>query len=105
LAKKNEEIFLPGKNTSIVLPRNSQSLYLVQRIRDEAHRFAHEFNRSSHAKTIVKSQLDQIAGVGNIMKRKLLKTFGSLDGIRNAPMDDLIKCCGQYLAKKIKESL
>ena len=105
LAKKQEEIFLPGKATSIILPRNSQALYLIQRIRDEAHRFAHDFNRSSHAKKLVKSQLDMIPGVGTVMKRKLLKTFGSIQNIKDAPLEELIKCCGEYLATKLKENL
>lgn len=105
LAKQQEEIFLPGKSSGMLLPRNSQALYLVQRIRDEAHRFAHDFNRSSHVKKIVKSQLDQIPGVGAIMKRKLLKTFGSVHGIKDAPIEELIKCCGEYIANKLKENL
>lgn len=105
LAKKEEEIFLPERLSSIKLPRNSQALYLVQRIRDEAHRFAHDFSKSSHAKKITKSQLDQIPGVGTIMKRKLLKTFGSVQGIKKAPMKELIECCGEYIANKLKENL
>jgi excinuclease ABC subunit C len=105
IAKREEEIFIPDQITSIKLPRNSQALYLVQRVRDEAHRFAHAFSKSSHAKSVTKSQLDQIPGVGTIMKRKLLKTFGSINGIKDAPMKELTECCGEYLAKKLKENL
>ncbi len=105
LAKKEEEIFMPEKLGSLKLPRNSQALYLIQRIRDEAHRFAHDFSTSSHAKKITKSQLDLIPGVGVIMKRKLLKTFGSIQSIKEAPMNTLIECCGEYIAKKLKENL
>jgi excinuclease ABC subunit C len=105
LAKKEEEIFVPGKSESIKLPRNSQAMYLIQRIRDEAHRFAHDFSKSSHAKKITKSQLDMIPGVGTVMKRKLLKTFGSIQAIKDAPMKELIECCGEYIANKLKENL
>ena len=105
VAKREEDVFVPDQITSIKLPKNSQALYLVQRIRDEAHRFAHAFSKSSHAKSVTKSQLDQIAGVGTIMKRKLLKTFSSINGIKNAPMKELTECCGEYLAKKLKENL
>ncbi len=105
VAKREEDVFVPDQITPIKLPKNSQALYLVQRIRDEAHRFAHTFSKSSHAKSVVKSQLDQIPGVGTIMKRKLLKTFGSINGIKNAPTKELIECCGEYLANKLKENL
>src|SRR5699024_6594434 len=89
LAKENEEIFLPGRPDSILLPRDSQGLYLVQRIRDEAHRFAITFHRSTRSKNTFKSQLDGVPGIGPARKKALLKAFGSLKGIRAASIEEL----------------
>ena len=107
LAKEREELFLPNRSDPIMLPRTSQGLYLVQRIRDEAHRFAVTYHQKVRAKRAVRSLLDEIPGVGPSRKRALLRTFGSVRGMRAAPLDDLaaVSGVGQALAKRIKEAL
>ena len=107
LAKQQEEIFLPGRPDSILLPRQSQGLYLVQRVRDEAHRFAITAHRAKRAKTGIASQLDEIPGVGPSRRRALLKQFGSLEGIRVASVDELAQVPGvpREVAIAIKEHL
>ncbi len=94
LAKQQEEIFLPGKSASILLPRRSQGLYLVQRVRDEAHRFALTHHRSRRGKIGLASQLDAIPGIGPARRKALLKRFGSLDGIREATLEQLLSVKG-----------
>ena len=89
LAKQQEEIFLPGKEESILLPRRAQGLYLLQRIRDEAHRFAITHHRNLRAKVGLASQLDSVPGIGPSRRKALLKRFGSLDGIREASLEQL----------------
>jgi excinuclease ABC subunit C len=107
LAKQQEEIFLPARPVSILLPRSSQGLFLVQRVRDEAHRFAITAHRAKRAKTGIASQLDEIPGVGPTRRRKLLKHFGSIDGIRAASIDDIAAVPGvpREVAVSIKEHL
>src|SRR5207245_5535221 len=80
LAKEREELFLPNRGEPIVLPRSSQGLYLVQRIRDEAHRFAVTYHQKVRAKRAVRSVLDDVEGVGPARKRALLRRFGSVRG-------------------------
>jgi excinuclease ABC subunit C len=94
LAKEHELIFLPGRDLPVELPRNSQGLYLMQRIRDEAHRFAITAHRKMRKKERLVSRLDQIPGIGSARKKELLKTFGSLDGVRKASVEDLSKVPG-----------
>ncbi|HLF26752.1 MAG TPA: excinuclease ABC subunit UvrC [Anaerolineae bacterium] len=107
LAKQQEEIFLPGRPDSILLPRRSQGLFLIQRIRDEAHRFAITAHRSLRAKQGIASQLDAIPGVGPARRRALLKHFGSLDAIRAASADDIASVPGipREVADAIKSQL
>ncbi|HET7375701.1 MAG TPA: helix-hairpin-helix domain-containing protein, partial [Anaerolineae bacterium] len=107
LAKQQEEIFLPERPDSILLPRNSQGLFLVQRVRDEAHRFAITAHRAKRTKTGIASQLDVIPGVGPTRRRKLLKHFGSLEGIRAASVEDIAAVPGvpHDVAVAIKEHL
>lgn len=89
LAKEFEHIFVEGKEEPIVLPEDSEALYLVQRVRDEAHRFAITFHRSLRSKRNLKSALDDIPGIGKARRLALLKTFGSLEGIRQASVEEL----------------
>jgi excinuclease ABC subunit C len=89
LAKRFEELFVPGRSEPIVLPRRSQALYLVQRIRDEAHRFAITYHRDVRGKRALRSELDDVAGIGPGRKRLLLKRFGSVRRIREASVDEL----------------
>jgi excinuclease ABC subunit C len=107
LAKQEEEIFLPDRPTSVLLPRRSQALYMVQRIRDEAHRFAITYNRTLRRKKGVASQLDSIPGIGPKRRTALLKAFGSLDKIRQAEATEIAALPGfnQSLAEAIKSQL
>jgi excinuclease ABC subunit C len=89
LAKREEELFVPGKGKSILLPERSQGLYLVQRVRDEAHRFANEGHRKRRAKVGVASILDGIPGVGAKRRQILLAHFGSLDDLRKATAEEI----------------
>jgi excinuclease ABC subunit C len=107
LAKENEEIFLPGRFDSILLPRDSQALYLVQRVRDEAHRFAVTFHRERRSKSTFQSALDSVSGVGPKRKKALLKHFGSVKAIREATPEEIAQVEGipQALAQQIKAAI
>jgi excinuclease ABC subunit C len=107
LAKQHEEVFRPGLAESILLPRNSQALYLVQRIRDEAHRFAVSHHREVRTRIGLASQLDAIPGVGPARRKALLKVFGDLGAIRTASLAELVAVPGitEKLAVTIKEHL
>ncbi|MBN1311910.1 MAG: excinuclease ABC subunit UvrC [Anaerolineae bacterium] len=107
LAKQNEELYLPGRRKPVLLPLRSQGLYLVQRVRDEAHRFAITSHRKRRTKMGLASQLDSIPGVGPARRRALLKTFGSVEGIRNAREEDIATVPGisRQLASVIKAEL
>ena len=105
LAKENEELFVPYVKDPIVMPRNSQGLFLVQRVRDEAHRFAVTFHRERRSKSSVKSTLDLVPGVGPKRKRMLIRRFGSVKGIREASLEDIAAVPGLTLtvARSIKD--
>ena len=107
LAKENEEIFIPGKTEPIILPRSSPGLQLLQRLRDEAHRFALGYHKKVHKRETFASALDTIPGIGPRRKRALLKRFGSVHGIREASEQELAVIGGmnQALAEKVKEYL
>lgn len=107
LAKENEELFLPGISEPVILPRDSQALFLVQRVRDEAHRFAVSFHRQRRSKSTFQSRLDGIPGVGPKRKQALLKRFGSLKAIQEAPTEELLTVPGinRAVAEQIKASL
>jgi excinuclease ABC subunit C len=107
LAKQREEIFVPGRPKPVLLPRRSQGLFLVQRVRDEAHRFAITHHRRRRRRAGIASQLDSIPGVGPARRKALLKAFGSLDGIRAATVEQLAAVPGipQQVALAVKENL
>ncbi len=107
LAKREEELFLPAQSEPVILPRNSQGLFLVQRIRDEAHRFAVEYHRKLRRKQGIASQLDQIPGIGPRRRQTLLKAFGSIEAIREASVDELTTLPGmtRSAAEQIKSLL
>jgi excinuclease ABC subunit C len=107
LAKREEEIFLPDSPEPVVLPRNSQALFLVQRARDEAHRFAVTYHRNLRSKQSTQSALDLVPGIGPKRKRDLVRKFGSVKGIREAAVEELASTPGmtQKLADRIKEYL
>ena len=94
IAKKREEIFIPDSSESIMLPRNSVGLYLIQQLRDEAHRFAITFHRKLRDNRTFISELDLIPGIGPQKKKALLNYFGSLKNIKKAPLNDLVKVPG-----------
>jgi len=105
LAKQKEEIFLPDREASMLLPRDSQAFYLVQRIRDEAHRFGLAGHRRQRTQIGLASQLDALPGVGPARRRKLLAAFGSLEGIRAADVEALSKVVPRKVAEAIKNEL
>lgn len=107
IAKREEEIFLPELAEPVIMPRNSQALFLLQRARDEAHRLAITFHRNLRGKSSVKSALDLVPGIGPKRRKVLIKTFGSVKGIREASEDDLAAAPGmtKKLAIQIKEHL
>ena len=105
LAKQREEIFFPGKSEALILPRHSQALYLVQRIRDEAHRYGITAHRKKRQKLGMASQLDSIPGIGPTRRKALLKHFGSVDKIREASVDELRSIVPAEVANSIKAHL
>jgi len=107
LAKEREEVFMPGLPQPLVLPANSQALYLLQRLRDEAHRFAVTYHRKLRAKSQTKSVLDELPGVGPARKRSLLRVFGSSRQMRSATVDEIASVPGisRSLAERIHASL
>jgi excinuclease ABC subunit C len=107
LAKENEEIFVPHRKEPIILSRSSPGLQLLQRLRDEAHRFAITYYARLHRKQTFTSIFDGIPGIGPKRKRALLRQFGSIQRIRDASVDELVAATGMApsQAKKIKEYL
>jgi excinuclease ABC subunit C len=107
LAKQHDELFKPGETLSVYLPRNSQALYLVQRVRDEAHRFAITFHRQLRSKATYASPLDSVPGIGPKRKQALLKNFGTAEKIKAASDEELLALEGMNKAAlaKIREYL
>jgi excinuclease ABC subunit C len=107
LAKQEEELFFPNNPISLRLPKSSQGLYLIQRIRDEAHRFAITAHRSRRSKISIASQLDKIPGVGPIRRKALLANLGSIEGIINASDEELLEIPGitRDVVKNIRDHL
>jgi excinuclease ABC subunit C len=107
LAKQEEEIFFPHKSEPLLLPRHSQGLYLVQRVRDEAHRFGITAHRKKRTKLGLASQLDSIPGIGPTRRKALLKHFGSMDKIKEASIEELmtVKGMNETAAKNVKANV
>ncbi len=107
LAKENEELFLPGRSDPVLLPRDAQALFLVQRVRDEAHRFAITFHRQRRSKASFHSKLDDVPGIGPKKKQALIRQFGSLKGVKEASVVELTAVDGitPALAAQIKATL
>ena len=107
LAKRHEELFQLKKRNSIILPRNSQALFLVQRVRDEAHRFALSHHRTQRRRSGITSKLDTIQGIGPARRKALLQTFGDLDGIRSAEVEEIETVPGinRDLAERVKAEI
>jgi excinuclease ABC subunit C len=107
LAKENEELFVPQVPEPIILPRTSQGLFLVQRVRDEAHRFAITYHRQRRSKSSTKSAIDLVPGIGPKRRRMLLRRFGSVKLLREAPLEEIGAVPGMTLrlARQVKEYL
>ena len=107
LAKEREELFLPGRSDAVLLPPTSSALYLVQRLRDEAHRFAITYHRTLRDRRTVRSAFDDLPGIGPKRKRELLKVFGSIKRVREAPVEQIAAVPGisRALAERIKATL
>jgi excinuclease ABC subunit C len=107
MAKENEEVFIPGSTTPVYISKDSPALHILQRARDEAHRFAISYHRRLRHKELTASGLDNIPGIGPKRKKALLKKFGSIEAVKEAPIEELIQTQGMTLAlaKKVKEQL
>jgi excinuclease ABC subunit C len=107
LAKEHEELFIPDSSRPIILPRQSQGLYLIQRVRDEAHRYALTSHRNRRTRQGLASRLETVPGVGPARRKVLLAEFGSIEDIRNASIEDLTRIPGitPDLAEAIKATL
>jgi len=102
IAKREEEVFLDGRRESVRIPHDSPILHLVQRIRDEAHRFAVTYHRKVRSRRTLASELTEIDGVGPRRARLLLRRFGSVRGVREATLESLAEAVGPGLAERIK---
>ena len=107
IAKENEWLFVPHIPEPIILPRNSQALHLIQRVRDEAHRFAITYHRKLRSKSSVSSAIDTVTGIGPKRKRTLIRRFGSLKGIKQASVEDIAAVPGitRSLATRLKKTI
>jgi excinuclease ABC subunit C len=103
LAKRLDEVFLPGKSDSLMIPKGSASLKLLQRIRNEAHRFAIEYHRKLRKKRTIKSELDRIPGIGPARRKILLKHFGSVERIKQAGLEELSQTEG--ISQRVAENI
>ena len=105
IAKREEEVFLDGRRDSVRIPHDSPILHLIQRIRDEAHRFAVTYHRRTRSKRLLSTELTTIEGVGPRRARLLLRRFGSVQGVREAPLESVAEAVGRGLAERIKTRL
>ena len=107
LAKRLEEIWLPNNSEPIIFPRHSEALYLLQKIRDEAHRFAINFHRSKRSKVMLESLLDQISGLGEVRRKSLLAHFGSVTALKSATLLELsaVPGIGEKMAQTIIDQI
>ncbi len=107
LAKRLEEVWLPDQEDPVILPRSSEGLYLLQRVRDEAHRFAITHHRSRRSKSMVESVLDDVPGLGEVRRKTLLKHFGSLKKLREAEIEQIAEVpgIGPRTATAIKDAV
>jgi len=107
LAKRLEEVWLPGQNHPVILPRSSEGLYLLQRVRDEAHRFAITYHRQRRSKSMTESLLDGVPGLGDTRRKALLTSFGSLKRLQAATIDDVqaVPGIGRLTAESIVAAL
>jgi excinuclease ABC subunit C len=105
LAKKMEEVYLPDQPEPLRIPRDEEALYLLQQVRDEAHRFAIEYHRNLRSKRMVDSVLDEVEGIGPIRKKALLRRFGSLKRLREASVEELAETLPEATAADLYSAL
>jgi excinuclease ABC subunit C len=107
IERSEERVFLPGQANPVILKRNSNALFLLQRVRDEAHRFAITYHKKLRSKQTLYSALDKIAGVGGVRKRALLRSFGSIKRIQEATIEELLKVpsMNEKIAREIVNTL
>ena len=105
LAKRMEEVYLPGKPEPVQIPRDAEALYLLQQVRDEAHRFAITYHRQLRSKSMVDSILDEVQGVGPKRKRDLLRHFGSLKKLRSVSQEELTEVVPEQVAADLYAAL
>jgi excinuclease ABC subunit C len=107
IQRSEERVFLPGQSNPVILKRNSNALFLLQRVRDEAHRFAITYHKKLRSKQTLYSALDHIPGIGGVRKRALLRAFGSIKRIEDASLEDLLKVpsINEKIAREILDSL
>ena len=107
LAKRLEEVWLPNSSEPVIFPRHSEALYLLQKLRDEAHRFAINFHRSKRSKVMLESLLDGVAGLGEIRRKSLLTHFGSVTALKAATVEELavVPGIGKKMAKTIIDQI
>jgi len=103
LAKRLEEVFVPGQADPLSIPKTSSGLRLLQQVRNEAHRFAITFHRSLRSKRILRTELDLIKGIGKVRAKELLEAFGSVQGVKFASEDQLAEIVGSSVAQTVKE--
>lgn len=105
LAKEHEHLFIEGRSQPLVLPHTSPALQLLQRLRDEAHRFALAYHRTVRGRTFLQSALDEIAGIGPKRKRQLLERFGSVQGLKRASLAELCQILPEAVARRLHSVL
>ena len=107
LSKRLEEVWLPNNSEPIIFPRHSEALYLLQKIRDEAHRFAINFHRSKRSKVMLESLLDEVHGLGEVRRKALLTHFGSVSALRAATIEEIavVPGIGEKMAKSIVDQI
>tara|TARA_B100000586_G_C20083007_1_gene416288 strand:- start:1039 stop:1566 length:528 start_codon:yes stop_codon:yes gene_type:complete len=107
LAKQFEEVYVPGRRTPVVIPRNSEALYMLQRLRDESHRFAVDYHRKLRGKRMTESVLDGIPGLGEKRKSRLLEEYGSLKRLKESSFKELnaIKWLPENVAGEVAKKL
>jgi len=105
LAKRMEEVYMPGRPEPLRIPRDEEALHLLQRVRDEAHRFAVTYHRKLRSRTMIDSTLDDVPGIGPTRKKALLRRFGSLKGIRAASRAELSEALPEAVAIQLYTGL
>ena len=105
LAKRDEEVYKYGETLPYSISKDKEALKIFQRVRDEAHRFGITYHRKLRSKRVISSELDHIEGIGEVRRKKLLKRFSSVSGVKAASLEELEECVPKQVAIRIKEEL